>query len=139
MVAIAVTVNYRNLLNDVLCLNAEDFATREELLEAIATRSPQSFDAIIPTMLSSVEESLGTAGEWLIGLVLILVLAASMSTLSSLAMTSASTITLDLIAPLSKKKLSEKACTCVEDEKNKKEIDPRLAKLQKLLENSEKV
>jgi SSS family solute:Na+ symporter len=44
-----------------------------------------------------------------VGLVLILVLAASMSTLSSLAMTSASTITLDLIAPLAKKQKSEKA------------------------------
>ena len=70
---------------------------------------PTSFDAIIPAMLSSVESSMGTAGTWLIGLVLILVLAASMSTLSSLAMTSASTITLDLVAPLSKKKRSESA------------------------------
>lgn len=67
------------------------------------------FDTIIPTMLATVEESLGNGGAWLIGLVLILVLAASMSTLSSLAMTSASTITLDLIAPLSKKQRSEKS------------------------------
>jgi SSS family solute:Na+ symporter len=52
---------------------------------------------------------MGGAGAWLVGLVLILVLAASMSTLSSLAMTSASTITLDLIAPLAKKQKSEKA------------------------------
>lgn len=73
-----------------------------------AAGSPDSFDAIIPAMLDSVEKSLGNGGAWLIGLVLILVLAASMSTLSSLAMTSASTITLDLIAPLCKKKLSEK-------------------------------
>ena len=71
--------------------------------------SPTSFDAIIPAMLASVESSLGNGGAWLIGLVLILVLAASMSTLSSLAMTSASTITLDLIAPVSKKKQSEKS------------------------------
>ncbi len=71
--------------------------------------NPTSFDAIIPAMLNSVENSLGTGGAWLIGLVLILVLAASMSTLSSLAMTSASTITLDLITPLTKKKRSEKA------------------------------
>ena len=73
-----------------------------------AAGSPDSFDAIIPAMLDSVEKSLGNGGAWLIGLVLILVLAASMSTLSSLAMTSTSTITLDLIAPLCKKKLSEK-------------------------------
>ena len=71
--------------------------------------NPASFDAIIPAMLAKVESSLGNGGAWLIGLVLILVLAASMSTLSSLAMTSASTITLDLIAPISKKAKSEKA------------------------------
>ena len=71
--------------------------------------TPTSFDAIIPAMLGKVEESLGGSGAWLIGLVLILVLAASMSTLSSLSMTSASTITLDLIAPLSKKPKSEKS------------------------------
>ncbi len=74
-----------------------------------AGTAPASFDAIIPAMLGSVESSMGSAGTWLIGLVLILVLAASMSTLSSLAMTSASTITLDLVAPLSKKAKSEKA------------------------------
>ncbi len=75
--------------------------------------NPTSFDAIIPAMLSSVENAVGAGGAWLIGLVLILVLAASMSTLSSLAMTSASTITLDLIAPLSKKKRSEKSSMLV--------------------------
>ncbi len=74
-----------------------------------AGTAPASFDAIIPAMLASVEDALGNGGAWLIGLVLILVLAASMSTLSSLAMTSASTITLDLIAPLSKKDKGEKS------------------------------
>ena len=74
-----------------------------------AAGNPTSFDAIIPAMLGKVESDLGGGGAWLIGLVLILVLAASMSTLSSLAMTSASTITLDLIAPLSKKTKSEKS------------------------------
>ncbi len=74
-----------------------------------ASGNPLSFDAIIPAMLGKVEADLGGGGAWLIGLVLILVLAASMSTLSSLAMTSASTITLDLIAPLSKKARSEKS------------------------------
>jgi len=73
-----------------------------------AQGNPASFDTIIPAMLNRLEENMGSAGTWLIGLVLILVLAASMSTLSSLAMTSASTITLDLIAPLSKKQKSEK-------------------------------
>lgn len=78
-------------------------------VELNAAGSPTSFDAIIPAMLNKVESDLGSGGTWLIGLVLILVLAASMSTLSSLAMTSASTITLDLIAPLSKKQKSEKS------------------------------
>ena len=73
-----------------------------------AGTAPASFDAIIPAMLDAVEKASGRGGAWLIGLVLILVLAASMSTLSSLAMTSASTITLDLIAPLCKKDNSER-------------------------------
>ena len=74
-----------------------------------AGTAPASFDTIIPAMLGALENGLGNGGAWLIGLVLILVLAASMSTLSSLAMTSASTITLDLIAPLSKKQKGEKS------------------------------
>ena len=74
-----------------------------------AGTAPKSFDTIIPAMLGAIEDGMGNGGTWLIGLVLILVLAASMSTLSSLAMTSASTITLDLIAPLSKKQKSEKS------------------------------
>lgn len=43
------------------------------------------------------------------------------------------------LCPICGKKLRDKACTCLEDEKNKKEIDPRLAKLKKLLENPENV
>ena len=82
-------------------------------VELNAAGNPTSFDAIIPAMLNKVESDLGGGGAWLIGLVLILVLAASMSTLSSLAMTSASTITLDLIAPLSKKEKSEKSSMLV--------------------------
>ena len=48
------------------------------------------FDAVIPTMLSGLPDIL-------IGIVVILVLSASMSTLSSLVLTSSSTLTLDLI------------------------------------------
>lgn len=59
------------------------------------------YDAIIPAMLS-------TLSPVLIGLVIILVLSASMSTLSSLSMTSASTVTLDLIKPYKKEKMDEK-------------------------------
>ena len=59
------------------------------------------FDAIIPQMLS-------TLPSVLIAVVIVLVLSASMSTLSSLVLTSSSTITLDFLEPLAKKKLSEK-------------------------------
>ena len=59
------------------------------------------FDAIIPAMLERLSPVL-------IAVVLVLVLSASMSTLSSLVLTSSSTITLDLIAPASKKEFSEK-------------------------------
>ncbi len=59
------------------------------------------YDAIIPTMLN---EALPVV---LLGLVAVLVLSASMSTLSSLVLTSSSTLTIDLIKPL-KKDLDEK-------------------------------
>lgn len=59
------------------------------------------FDSIIPTMLSGLNDIL-------IAIVLILVLSASMSTLSSLVLTSSSTLTLDFIDSLKKNKLSEK-------------------------------
>lgn len=59
------------------------------------------FDAVIPEMLS-------TLSPVIIGIVIVLVLSASMSTLSSLVLTSGSTITLDFIAPLSKKEMTEK-------------------------------
>lgn len=48
------------------------------------------YDAIVPSMLS-------TLPDILIGIVIVLVLSASMSTLSSLVLTSSSTLTLDLI------------------------------------------
>ena len=48
------------------------------------------YDAIIPTMLSSLS-------DMLVGIVIVLVLSASMSTLSSLVLTSSSTLTLDFI------------------------------------------
>ncbi len=62
----------------------------------------EGFDAIIPEMLSKLSPVI-------IGIVIVLVLSASMSTLSSLVLTSGSTITLDFIAPLRKKGLSEKS------------------------------
>ncbi|MBO4617811.1 MAG: sodium/solute symporter [Lachnospiraceae bacterium] len=59
------------------------------------------YDAIIPTMLSKLP-------DLLIGIVVVLVLSASMSTLSSLVLTSSSTLTLDLIKDNFVKKMSEK-------------------------------
>ena len=50
------------------------------------------FDSIVPTMLENAVHS-----DFLMGIVVILVLSASMSTLSSLVLTSSSTLTLDLI------------------------------------------
>ena len=60
----------------------------------------EGFDAIIPSMLS-------TLPAIIIGIIIVLVLSASMSTLSSLVLTSSSTITLDFISPLSKSKIKE--------------------------------
>ncbi|MCQ2546997.1 MAG: sodium:solute symporter [Clostridia bacterium] len=61
----------------------------------------EGFDAIIPEMLS-------TLPVLVVGIVIVLVLSASMSTLSSLVLTSGSTITIDFIEPLRKKPMSEK-------------------------------
>jgi SSS family solute:Na+ symporter len=60
------------------------------------------FDAIVPSLLDS------CLPDIMIGLVVVLVLSASMSTLSSLVLTSSSTVTIDLIRPLTKGKMDEK-------------------------------
>lgn len=60
-----------------------------------------AYDTIIPMMLSSLPDIL-------IGIVIVLVLSASMSTLSSLVLTSSSTLTLDFIKPLFVKNMDEK-------------------------------
>ncbi len=59
------------------------------------------YDSIVPTMLS-------TLPDVLIGVVIVLVLSASMSTLSSLVLTSSSTLTLDLIKGNVVKNMDEK-------------------------------
>ena len=71
------------------------FASTEEMTQA------GGFDNIVPTML-------GDLPAILIGIVLVLVLSASMSTLSSLVMTSSSTLTLDFIKGTVIKKFPEK-------------------------------
>jgi SSS family solute:Na+ symporter len=60
-----------------------------------------AYDNIVPSMLS-------TLPDLLIGIVVVLVFSASMSTLSSLVLTSSSTLTLDLIKPVMKKDMKEK-------------------------------
>ncbi len=62
----------------------------------------EGYDAIIPAMLSSLSPVL-------IALVVVLVLSASMSTLSSLVMASSSTITVDLVKDNVVKKMSDKS------------------------------
>lgn len=59
------------------------------------------FDAIIPSMLS-------TLPDLLVGIVIVLVLSASMSTLSSLVLTSSSTLTLDFLKDNMIKNMTEK-------------------------------
>ena len=60
-----------------------------------------AYDSIVPAMLQ-------TLPDLLIGIVVVLVLSASMSTLSSLVITSSSTITLDLLKETFMSKMSEK-------------------------------
>ncbi len=59
------------------------------------------FDAIVPAMLSDLPDIL-------LGIVVVLVLSASMSTLSSLVLTSSSTLTLDFLKETCMKKVKEK-------------------------------
>ncbi len=69
------------------------FMTSEEV-------AANGFDSIIPEMLSQLSDVV-------VALVIMLVLAASMSTLSSLVLTSSSTLTLDFLNPIRKDKMSE--------------------------------
>ncbi len=65
------------------------------------TVAAKGFDSIVPSMLSGLS-------PYIIGVVIVLVLSASMSTLSSLVLTSASTLALDVIVPAAKKEPGEK-------------------------------
>lgn len=60
------------------------------------------YDMIVPTILNN------AVPEILFGVVVVLVLSASMSTLSSLVLASSSTLTIDMIKPFMKKGMSEK-------------------------------
>ena len=77
-----------------------------EVIERNGAGAP-IFDSIIPSMLS-------TLPDLMIGVVIILVLSASMSTLSSLVLTSGSTLALDIIKPIAGDKMNEKGTlTCI--------------------------
>lgn len=72
----------------------------KSLISTLPNGKPE-FDAMIPALVSS------ALPDILIGLVVVLVLSASMSTLSSLVLTSSSTLTIDFIKP-KMKSISEK-------------------------------
>lgn len=61
------------------------------------TEAGLKFDKVIPTMLSEL-------APFVVALIIVLVLAASMSTLSSLVLTSSSTLTLDVVRPVLEKR-----------------------------------
>lgn len=75
------------------------FVTKEEIT---ASNGKLMFNDIIPKLLDT------ALPDILIGIVVMLVLSASMSTLASLVLTSSSTITIDLIKPLRKNKMTDK-------------------------------
>lgn len=70
------------------------------LFEDTVARNPETgaviYDSIVPGMLSGLSDVM-------IGIVIVLVMSASMSTLSSLVLTSSSTLTLDMLVPVSKR------------------------------------
>ncbi len=74
----------------------------DRLYNTVAEGETPVFDNMVPNML---EQALP---ELLIGLVVVLVLSASMSTLSSLVLTSSSTLTIDFVKPCMKKENENK-------------------------------
>lgn len=85
---------------DRLFCTLDENESGKAFISTLSNGKPE-FDAMIPAVLQSALPDL------LIGLVVVLVLSASMSTLSSLVLTSSSTLTIDLIRP-NMKKCSEK-------------------------------
>lgn len=81
-------------------LDASD-ASGKSLTPLLSNGKPE-YDAMIPALLET------ALPDILIGLVVVLVLSASMSTLSSLVLTSSSTLTIDMIRPCMKKSTEKK-------------------------------
>ncbi len=70
---------------------------KEMELAGFTSAAGTKFDKVIPTMLQNLPAAI-------VALIIVLVLAASMSTLSSLVLTSSSTLTLDVVKPTMEKK-----------------------------------
>ena len=81
---------------------AEEAEATGRFLVEKGSNGKLAFDSIVPAMLET------ALPEVLIGVVVVLVLSASMSTLSSLVLTSSSTLTIDLIKPFMKKEMDDK-------------------------------
>ncbi len=75
--------------------------TSKSFIQTLANGKPD-FDTMVPAILES------SVPDALFGLVVVLVLSASMSTLAGLVLSSSSTMTIDLIKPFVKKGMSEK-------------------------------
>ncbi|MGN0590863.1 sodium:solute symporter family protein [Ruminococcus sp.] len=84
----------------LFCTTDAADASGKTLIATLPNGKPE-FDAMIPAVLQTALPDL------LIGLVVVLVLSASMSTLSSLVLTSSSTLTIDMIKPAMKKTMSD--------------------------------
>ncbi len=76
-------------------------------LVSVLSNGKLDYDSIIPNMMN---DALPTA---LFGVVIVLVLSASMSTLSSLVLTSSSTMTIDMIKPFKKDMDDKKQVLCI--------------------------
>ena len=77
---------------DRLFCTLDSTDSSKTLISTLSNGKPE-FDAMIPALLDT------ALPDILIGLVVVLVLSASMSTLSSLVLTSSSTLTIDFIKP----------------------------------------
>lgn len=85
----------------LFCTTDPNDTSGKVFINTLSNGKPE-FDAIVPAMLKTALPAL------LIGLVVILVLSASLSTLSSLVLTSSTTMAHDLIRPVAKGKLDDK-------------------------------
>ena len=81
-------------------LNPDD-TSGKNIIQILSNGKPE-FDAMVPNMLQTALPPL------LIGLVVVLVLSASLSTLSALVLTSSTTLAHDLLRPVSKGKMDDK-------------------------------